>query len=97
MRNTMEEKIQAIIDQVVNVQLQLHGGSASLTSYQDGVAWVKFHGACASCMSSSETLELVVKEGIMTALPEVRDVRLDDTVSEDLLDMARKILSGQLK
>lgn len=97
MRNTMEEKIQAILDQVVNVQLQLHGGSASLTSYQDGVAWVKFHGACASCMSSSETLELVVKEGIMTALPEVRDVRLDDTVSEDLLDMARKILSGQLK
>lgn len=97
MKNTMEEKIQAIIDQVVNVQLQLHGGSASLTSYQDGVAWVKFHGACASCMSSSETLELVVKEGIMTALPEVRDVRLDDTVSEDLLDMARKILSGQLK
>ena len=85
------------LDQVVNVQLQLHGRSASSTSYQDGVAWVKFHGACASCMSSSETLELVVKEGIMTALPEVRDVRLDDTVSEDLLDMARKILSGQLK
>ncbi len=94
---TMEEKIQKIIDETVNVQLQLHGGSASLTAYEDGIAWVKFHGACASCMSSSETLEMMVKEGIMKALPEVKDVRLDDTVSEDLMDFARKILGGQLK
>ena len=94
---TIEEKIQKIIDETVNVQLDLHGGSASLTAYEDGVAWVKFHGACASGMSSSETLDLVVKEGIMSALPEVKDVRLDDTVSEDLLDMARKILGGQLR
>lgn len=94
---TIEEKIQKIIDETVNVQLDLHGGSASLTAYEDGVAWVKFHGACASCMSSSETLDLVVREGIMSALPEVKDVRLDDTVSEDLLDMARKILGGQLR
>ncbi len=94
---TMEEKIQKIIDEAVNVQLQLHGGSASLTAYEDGIAWVKFHGACAGCMSSSETLEMVVKEAIMKALPEVKDVRLDDTVSEDLMDFARKILGGQLK
>lgn len=94
---TLEEKIQKIIDETVNVQLQLHGGSAELTCFEDGIAWVKFHGACAQCASSSETLEMVVKEGIQAALPEVKDVRLDDTVGEDLLDMARKILSGQLK
>ena len=93
---TMEDRIQEIIDKVINVQLQLHGGSASLTHYEDGIAWVKFHGACASCLSSSETLEMVVKEGIMQVLPEVKDVRLDDTVSDDLLDFARKILSGGL-
>lgn len=93
----IEEKIQAIIDTNINTQLNLHGGSASLTAYEDGIAWVKFHGACASCMSSSETLELVVKESIMTAIPEVSDVRLDNSVSEDLLDMARKILGGTMK
>ena len=92
--NNIEEKIQEIIDEVVNVQLALHGGSASLTSYEDGVAWVKFHGACAGCMASSDTLEMVVKESIMGKLPEVKDVMLDNTVSEDLLDMARKSLNG---
>ena len=81
---------------MINVQLALHGGSASLTAFEDGVAWVKFHGACASCMSSSDTLEVVVKEAILQKLPEVKDVQLDMTVSEDLLDMARKILSGGL-
>lgn len=90
----IEEQIQEIIDEVVNVQLALHGGSASLTAYEDGVAWVKFHGACAGCMASSDTLEMVVKESIMGKLPEVKDVMLDNTVSEDLLDMARKILNG---
>ena len=91
-----EKEIQKIIDEVINVQLALHGGSASLTAFEDGVAWVKFHGACASCMSSSDTLEVVVKEAILQKLPEVKDVQLDMTVSEDRLDMARKILSGGL-
>lgn len=91
-----EKEIQKIIDEVINVQLALHGGSASLTAFEDGVAWVKFHGACASCMSSSDTLEVVVKEAILQKLPEVKNVQLDMTVSEDLLDMARKILSGGL-
>ena len=91
-----EKEIQKIIDEVINVQLVLHGGSASLTAFEDGVAWVKFHGACASCMSSSDTLEVVVKEAILQKLPEVKDVQLDMTVSEDLLDMASKILSGGL-
>lgn len=91
-----EKKIQEIIDEVVNVQLALHGGSASLTAFEDGVAWVKFHGACAGCMASSDTLEMVVKESVMGKIPEVKDVMLDTSVSEDLLDMARKILSGGL-
>lgn len=94
---SIEERIQKIIDEVVNVQLDLHGGSASLSYVEDGVAWVKFHGACAQCMSSSDTLELVVKEAIVKEVPEIKDVVLDQTVSQDLIDMARKILNGELR
>jgi len=90
----LKDRIQKILDETVNVQLQLHGGSASLTGMEDGIAWVKFHGACANCMSASETLEMVVKETILKEIPEVKDVMLDETVSEDLLDFARKILNG---
>lgn len=96
-KDNIRERIQKILDENVNAQLAAHGGSASLTEYEDGVAWIKFHGACASCMSSSETLENIVKESICREIPEVRELRLDDSVSEDLLDMARKILSGELK
>ena len=92
----MEEKIQEILDEVINVQLNLHEGSATLTGFDDGVARVKFLGACASCMSSQDTLELVVKESIMSRIPEVKDVVLDTTVSEDLLEMARKILNKEI-
>lgn len=90
----LNEKIQEILDGTVNVQLKLHGGSASLTSFEEGIAWIKFHGACAHCMASSETLEMVVKESILKELPAVKDVRLDETVSEDLLNFARKIING---
>lgn len=92
-----EREIQRIIDEVVNVQLDLHGGSAQLTHYEDGVAWVKFLGACAGCMSASDTLETVVKAAIMDELPEVKDVQLDLSVSQDLLDFARKILDGEVR
>ena len=91
-----EHKIQKILEETVNVQLAAHNGSATLSHLENGIAWVRFHGACASCMSSSETLENVVKESILQAVPEVRDVRLDDTVSEDLLDIARKILNHEI-
>ena len=94
--NTAEE-IQRIIDEVINGQLELHGGSARLSRFEDGVAWIKFLGACSSCMSASDTLETVVRTEIMERLPQVRDVQLDTSVSDDLLDFARKILSGQVQ
>ena len=58
---TLREKIQKILEETVNLQLAAHNGSASLSDFADGVAWVRFNGACANCMSASETLEDVVK------------------------------------
>ena len=66
-----------------------------LTKYEDGVAYVKLTGACATCPSAQETLEDVVKDFVMGGVPEVKDVVLDTSVSEDLLDMARKILKKE--
>ena len=63
----IRQKIQTILEETVNTQLAAHNGSASLSDFADGVAWIRFHGACANCMSSSETLEDVVK-GILPFL-----------------------------
>lgn len=92
---TTAEIIQKVLDEKVNVQLALHNGSAGLTEIKDGVAKIKFYGACASCMASSDTFESVVKKEIKNACHEVKDVVIDETVSEDLLEMARRILNKE--
>ena len=53
---------------------------------------VRLTGSCASCPSAQSTIEEVVKAIVTENIPEIKDVVLDDSISEDLLDMARKIL-----
>jgi Fe-S cluster biogenesis protein NfuA len=91
----VKEKIQKILDDDINVKLILHGGGASLTSFEDGVAKIKFTGACAACMSQTDTFDDVVKTAIINGVPEVKDVMVDDNVSDELLDFARQILAGK--
>lgn len=91
----VKEKIQKILDDDINVKLILHGGGASLTSFEDGIAKIKFTGACAACMSQTDTFDDVVKTAIMEGVPEVKDVRVDDDVKDELLDFARQILAGK--
>ena len=89
----MESKITAILKGKVDPVLAAHYGGAVLTGIDDGTVYVKLTGQCASCPSAGETLESVVKEILMAELPEIKDVVLDQSVSEDLLDMARKLLN----
>ena len=91
----VKEKIQKILDDDINVKLILHGGGASLTSFEDGIAKIKFTGACAACMSQTDTFDDVVKTALINGVTEVKDVMVDDNVSDELLDFARQILAGK--
>ena len=91
----MEEQIKKVLQEKVDPVLAAHYGGAVLTGYSDGVAMVKLTGQCASCPSAQSTIEEVVKGIVMDNVQGVKDVILDTSVSEDLLDMARKILSGE--
>lgn len=90
----LEERIREVLKEKVDPVLAEHFGGSQLTRLEDGVAYVKLTGACASCPSAQDTLEDVVKNFVMGGVPEVKDVVLDTSVSDDLLDMARKILKG---
>jgi Fe-S cluster biogenesis protein NfuA len=92
----MEDKIKAVLKKKVNPILADHFGAAELSSYEDGIAYIKMTGACGTCPSAQYTIEDVVRAEIISALPEVKDVKLDTSVSEDLIDMARKILAGEV-
>lgn len=89
----MNEKIEKVLAENVNPILGKHFGSSELSAYDDGVVYVKLTGACGSCPSAQSTVEDIIKAEIMDRLPEIKDVVLDNSVSEDLLDMARKILN----
>ena len=92
----MKDKITKVLKDKVDPILAAHYGGAILTKYEDGIAYVRLTGACASCPSAQQTIEDVVKSVVTGELDGVKDVILDTSVSEDLLDMARKILNKEI-
>lgn len=88
----MEETIRKVLEEKVDPLLASHYGGAELVAYENGIAKIRLTGACSSCPSAQYTIEDVVKDILLKEVPEVRDVLLDTSVSEDLIDMAKKIL-----
>ena len=88
----MEEKIRKIIEEQINPVLGEHSGGAVLTDFQDGV---RLTGACSSCPSAQMTTEDIVKEVLMEEIPELVDVKLDTSVSDELIDFAKKLMRGE--
>ena len=92
----MEEQIKKALEEKVNPVLASHFGGAVLVGFENGVAFVRLTGSCSSCPSAQYTIEDVVKGIVIDAVPGVKDVVLDTSVSPDLLDMAKKILNKQI-
>ncbi|PKM85587.1 MAG: NifU family protein [Firmicutes bacterium HGW-Firmicutes-11] len=92
----MKEKIERVLEEKVNPLLASHYGGAILVSFENGIAKVRLTGACSSCPSAQYTIEDVVSAVLMEEVPEVKEVILDTSVSEDLLEMARKILRKEV-
>lgn len=74
-----------------------HFGDLELIRVEDGIVTIKLLGACRGCPSAKSTLEEIVLAGIQEELPSIREVVLYDETSEELLDMARKILKVAIK
>ncbi|WP_027398161.1 NifU family protein [Anaerovorax odorimutans] len=91
----MEEKIKKVLDEQVSPLLESHFGGVQLAKFENGVLYVRLTGACSSCPSAQYTIEDVVKTIVLKEVPEVKDVVLDTSVSDELLDMARKLLKKE--
>ncbi len=92
----MEEQITKVLKDKVDPVLAAHYGGAVLTKFENKIAYVRLTGSCASCPSAKDTIEEVVKGLVMENVDGVEDVVLDTSVSEDLLDMARRILRKEV-
>lgn len=92
----MEDQIIKVLKEKVDPILAAHYGGAVLSKLEDGVVYVKLTGSCAGCPSAQQTIEDIVKEVVMENVKGVKDVILDTSVGEDLLEMARKILNKEI-
>ncbi len=90
------DEIKKIVDENVNPVLAEHYGGAEVTGWEEGIVYVKMTGACGQCPSAKDTIESLVKEIVMAKTPEVKDVVLDTSVSQDLVDFAKKILNKEV-
>lgn len=88
----IEDKIQKILEESINPILDQHLGGAELSSFSEGIAWIRFTGSCKNCLSAEDTLNGIVKGTLMMQVPEIEDVMIDNSVSDELLDFARGLL-----
>lgn len=86
------ERIEQVLDERVRPMLEQHEGDLRVLSYQDGVLRFRLLGQCANCPSAVVTAEELIAPPIKEALPEIREVVLDSSVSDETWNMAKAIL-----
>ncbi|QEK12512.1 NifU family protein [Crassaminicella thermophila] len=88
----MFDKVNEVIQKKIRPKLAMHFGDIELVKVEDGVVEVKLLGACSGCPSARFTLEDIVLTDLQEEIPEVKEVALVSEVSQELIDMAKKIL-----
>lgn len=86
------DRIRKVIDTSVRPYLNGHGGDIEILDFADGVLKFKLTGMCSNCPSSLLTTEEVVKKEVIEQVEEVKEVRLEVGVSDELIDFAKKLL-----
>ena len=80
-----EEKEKLIIKTIEKIQpyLQADGGDVEFVRLEDDIVYVKVHGACVGCGALEMTLKDGVAALIMDEVPDIKDVRLDESQQVD--------------
>ena len=92
----IEEKIQKVINEKVRPYLEGHNGDIKFLGIEEGIVKIRLLGQCSSCASAKYTVEDVVETSLISEIPEVKKVELVNDVSEEILDMARRILNKNM-
>ena len=89
------ERIEQVLDAKVRPLLAQHEGNMQIVSYQDGVLRFRLLGQCSNCPSAVVTAEELVALPLQEELPEIKQVVLDTSVSDEIWDMAKSILKSR--
>lgn len=73
-------------------QLLLHGGGMETVRLEGGRYVYRLTGQCAGCPSAYLTAEELIRRTLLANIPELQDAVLEQGVSDELMDMAKKFL-----
>jgi Fe/S biogenesis protein NfuA len=71
----LAQKVQDVIDTVINPGVAAHSGNVSLEGVEDGVAYISFGGGCQGCGAADVTLKGGVERLVKQHVPEITAVR----------------------
>ena len=91
------EEIQQVVDREILPMLHGPGGGLSLLKIEEDVLYFRLTGQCCGCPSAWLTAEEVVKGPLLERFPTLRDVVVDTDMDEEMVDLARRVLSGTFR
>lgn len=86
------QKVEKVLEDKVRPMLHSHGGEVQLVACSGGVVSVELLGACSGCPAADLSTRGYIEDTLRAELPEIQRVELADSVSPELLEMARRIL-----
>ncbi len=86
------EDIRLFLDTKINPVLAEHGGSVKLISAADDTIEVSFAGRCAGCPAADYSTRQWIEDELKESFQNYRKVAITGSVSESLLNEARKLL-----
>lgn len=74
----VEERVERALD-TVRGYVHSHAGAISVTRIEGGVVTLRLEGSCDGCPSSTATVKLAVERAIREQVPEIHEVRAENS------------------
>ena len=94
MEEQLLNRIEDVLDAYVRPSLLTHMGDLEVAGLdEEGTLWVLMTGECAGCPSSNETITGLVEKELVSRIPEIRRVDIDNGITDEVYDQVLQMLS----
>ena len=70
----MAERVQQVIDEVINPGIAAHGGFVELVDVSDDTLYLRMGGGCQGCAASAATLRMGIERMVREQVPEIQEI-----------------------
>ena len=70
----MADRVQRVIDEVINPGIASHGGYVELVDVSDDTLYLRMGGGCQGCAASAATLRMGIERMVREQVPEIQEI-----------------------